>query len=595
MQVNKRGLRDIFTSTITYVVPLFQRPYVWERDQNWEPFWESIESVADSILNGRSRQHFLGAVVLEQISTATGEMPQRQIIDGQQRFTTLQIFLSAFHSVCESMPQAEGYTNELDRYIWNTGLRTGRRDSDRFKVWPTNSDRAVFQQVLAGSDAATSRMGEAKIYFTSTIRQWLADNEASGFTLERCLEALFAAIDERLFVAVLDLEKDDDSLEIFETLNALGTPLLASDLIKNYSLRAAQKLNLDIDQLYHSYFEEFETHKVYWSKDISVGRFKRKKIDVFYQYYLGLKLCDDVIHEDLFRRFKEYLGLVIEGDDSPEEKAQKLQAEFREIKAYADLYERLENLPHGDPSRRFLDLLEGLETTTFMPVILLAHGTCPDRSRIHAIESSIASFLMRRMIVRATSKSYNRLVIDLLSRLIKAPEGIGEIPALLLAETSESTRWPEDHEVAKAFMDAPLYIQLKRNRLRITLERIDEQLNDPRAASVTITGDLQIEHLLPQAWKGYWPLPAESNPVTAEPIRNTLLHTIGNLTLLTGKLNESISNGAWDMKRPEILKHNSINLNREFQDDNFATWDENKIKLRSERLAKLFCRAFPRG
>lgn len=81
----------------------------------------------------------------------------------------------------------------------------------------------------------------------------------------------------------------------------------------------------------------------------------------------------------------------------------------------------------------------------------------------------------------------------------------------------------------------------------------------------------------------------------AEPIRNTLLHTIGNLTLLTGKLNESISNGAWDMKRPEILKHNSINLNREFQDDNFATWDENKIKLRSERLAKLFCRAFPRG
>lgn len=134
MQVNKRGLRDIFTSTITYVVPLFQRPYVWERDQNWEPFWESIESVADAILCGRSRQHFLGAVVLEQIQTATGEMSQRQIIDGQQRFTTLQIFLSAFRSVCASIPTADAYVTELDHYIWNTGIRTGRRESDKYKV-----------------------------------------------------------------------------------------------------------------------------------------------------------------------------------------------------------------------------------------------------------------------------------------------------------------------------------------------------------------------------------------------------------------------------------------------------------------------------
>lgn len=591
MQVSKRSLQDIFKRDVTYVVPLFQRPYVWEREKNWEPLWESLSGVADAVLEHRSRQHFLGAAVLEQVETLTGEMPQRQIIDGQQRFTTLQLFLFAFQTVCKGISGADRHVEEISSYLKNTGLKAGKRESDPFKVWPTNSDRDAYKAVLNEEPIEGSRMADAVEYFKIAIRIWIDDCANDGHTAMQAVESLFAAVDERLFLAILDLEKDDDSLEIFETLNALGTPLLASDLIKNYSLRIASKFALDTESLYESYFKDFEMHKKFWSQDVTIGRFKRKKIDVFYQYFLGLKLKADIVHEELFRKFKEFLESEIEGGSNP---GQQLVEALKEIREYADLYQELENLPGDHPSRRFLDLMENLETTTFMPVVLYAHHSGADLKTISRLESSIESYLMRRLVIRVTSKGYNRLVTELLSKVQGNGQGVEIIPQLLSSGQSESTRWPSNEEIEKAFLELPLYKILRRSRMRVILEYIDAQMDSPKMAPVRIDGKLQIEHLMPQSWFNHWELPPDSEPTKAELERNMLINTIGNLTLISGSLNSSISNGPWSHKRIEILKYNSINMNREFHDPKYEDWDEGAIKARSRRLAKLFCKAFPR-
>jgi len=597
MLVSKRGLRDIFTTSITYVVPLFQRPYVWERDANWEPLWESIESVADAVLEKRNRHHFLGAVVLEQLETATGDMSQRQVIDGQQRLTTLQLFLAAFRSYCVDRPELADYVAELDTYTRNRGVRADRKESDRYKVWPTNSDRALFKTAMAESfspSSSQSLMEEAREWFRGAISEWFDDCAERGIASPEAVAALFAAIDERIFLAVLDLDRDDDSLEIFETLNALGTPLLASDLIKNYSLRMAISLGLDIEMLFDTYFRPFEQEKAFWNKEVSVGRFKRKKIDVFYQYFLGLVLKDDIVHEDLFGRFREYVETMLASENESKAKGESLVRCLKDIRAYADLYFTLEHLPADQPSRKFLDLLERLETTTFMPIVLLTHHATNDATLIHAIEDSIASYLMRRMVIRETTKSYNRLVSEILGKVGYSETGLRDIPALLMAQTAASNRWPADDEVQSAFVSLPLYKVLKRSRLQILLERIDEGLNDHLAANVQIQGSLQIEHLMPQAWKDHWQLPADKEPAAAERERERIIHTIGNLTLITGPLNASISNGAWSGKRRSILAHNAINMNREFQGESYSVWDESKIEQRSMALAEVFCRQFAR-
>ena len=101
MEAYPRTLDEIFGPTIHLRAPLFQRPYVWKRDANWVPLWSVIRGAAELRLQQNvGRPHFLGAIVLNQLSTPTGGISAREIIDGQQRLTTLQICLVALRDLC---------------------------------------------------------------------------------------------------------------------------------------------------------------------------------------------------------------------------------------------------------------------------------------------------------------------------------------------------------------------------------------------------------------------------------------------------------------------------------------------------------------
>ena len=90
MDAASMTLRELFGPDRRLVVPVFQRPYVWTEDRNWRPLWEDVTALVRRRLAGDEvHPHFLGAVVLDQLPTPTGAMPARQVIDGQQRLTTL--------------------------------------------------------------------------------------------------------------------------------------------------------------------------------------------------------------------------------------------------------------------------------------------------------------------------------------------------------------------------------------------------------------------------------------------------------------------------------------------------------------------------
>lgn len=102
MDARKLTLENIFDPTVRLEAPLFQRPYVWNEKSNWQPLWEAIEQIAKKRFEGiEARPHFLGAVVLDQLKTPTGSVHARQIIDGQQRLTTLQVALAAIRDICK--------------------------------------------------------------------------------------------------------------------------------------------------------------------------------------------------------------------------------------------------------------------------------------------------------------------------------------------------------------------------------------------------------------------------------------------------------------------------------------------------------------
>src|SRR5713226_2389258 len=102
MKANAAPLLAIFEPKRRLEVPLFQRQYVWSRDKHWDPLWEDLKRKFTDSLEGRKDGpvHFLGAMVLDQQLTPTTHVDRRQVIDGQQRLTTLQIILAAFRDFC---------------------------------------------------------------------------------------------------------------------------------------------------------------------------------------------------------------------------------------------------------------------------------------------------------------------------------------------------------------------------------------------------------------------------------------------------------------------------------------------------------------
>ena len=209
----------------------------------------------------------------------------------------------------------------------------------------------------------------------------------------------------------------------------------------------------------------------------------------------------------------------------------------------------------------------------------------------------LESFLVRRMICGLTSKNYNRLFID----LIKASRREGRIHEsgvidFFLRGTGDSVRFPDDTEFWNAWSTYGVYGWLAQYKIRAVLSALDEALSHRKSEQISLPADLQIEHVMPQEWKENWPLELinpddKQEELDATETRNSVIQTLGNLTLINGSLNSSISNGSWQVKRPELLKFSRLNLTRYFHD--VASWDEAAIKRRSEFLFERACSLWP--
>lgn len=123
MQPTTQTIHEIFEKERCYTVPLFQRAYVWTLEDQWEPLWEDIERQARSCLIAlkENRQvttsHFLGAVVFNVAKVFGRGLARAEVIDGQQRLTTLQIFLAALRDFAKAAD--DGVADDAGRLTFN--------------------------------------------------------------------------------------------------------------------------------------------------------------------------------------------------------------------------------------------------------------------------------------------------------------------------------------------------------------------------------------------------------------------------------------------------------------------------------------------
>lgn len=634
MDAKARDLNRIFDGTVSFQIPLFQRPYVWSRERNWEPLWEDIQGLLEyELLFGRHRKHFLGAVVLEQLNNVAGSIETHQVIDGQQRFTTLQLLMLAARDLANSLDSEKHY-DRFNDLVTNKASKVDY-DHEKYKVWPTNRDRTAFKALHeagaiekaleseltpnalfpreADAESANGKLAEGYLFFFEKLRRWLltkpdeGDQQKESHPEER-LDALWKVISGGLQVVVINLDKEDESQVIFETLNARGTQLLPADLVKNYLFRKAQAEEQDIDDLYRRYWAAFDDD--FWREEVTQGRAKRPRIDLFLQHYLTLMMREEIRPAHLFESFKEYVEDQQELAHLPKESQPEkpnlsimpvtTEEQLQALARYSRAFKTFAQPPEHSRLAVFLGRLQAVDTATVYPLLLLASDQLlPDRQdEFDRFLTVLESFLVRRMVCCLTPKNYNRLFLDVIKTLDRQGKlDADSLKAVLQSNEGESVRFPSDDEFEESILDLPLYQYLAQYKVRAVLEAIDQALSDRKSEQLELPKGLTIEHIMPVKWELNWPIPEEHEGDPEAKIkfaqkRSRIIHTLGNLTLITDSLNPSLSNAGWREKRPELAKYSKLNLNRYFYpvhdgEDELEEWDEEAIQKRGEVIVGL--------
>jgi hypothetical protein len=598
----------IFGYHIRYVVPLFQRPYVWKLEDQWQPLWEDVRTVAERVLDAPAGYgatpvppHFLGAIVLDQQSIPAGFIAVRHVVDGQQRLTTLQLLLDAAQDVVERHGAA--MDAQALRVLVLNDPQIAQHSDEVFKVWPTDRDQAAFRaamdnDVTVPSELRSSRIAQAHTFFVKQITEW-AEVEGDPDKATARLNALVRTLRDHLKVVVIDLEPGDNAQVIFETLNHRGSPLLAADLVKNFVFQLAQSQNADVEKLYRDHWAPLDND--YWRVPITLGRRLRPRIDVFLNYWLTMKLHREVPTDRVFSEFREHVLAA-----QPE-----IPDLLAELAADAKVYEQMEKLsPTTVEGTFYYRVIKALDSSAVGPFLLWVlrwdETTMPAEQRHRAL-SALESWMIRRALCRATAKDVNRLVVELLRAMHKAgPAAAGDAVETLLAEQRADSRyWPDDATLRTVLRDAPIYKSFTRPRLRMVLEAIEDSLRGPMGESQLCPRNLTVEHVMPQGWREHWSGDIAGDSV-AELRRDAVVHVLGNLTLVNQKLNPAMSNRPWTAqetgarglgdqgKRDYLLQHSQLTLNAQLVAGHVDTWSEDGIQIRTDTLINCIAKIWSR-
>lgn len=628
MQADDHPVEVILSEGRRFMVPLYQRKYQWH-DTQLIPFWDDVEAKAVEVLEDESRfQHYMGALILAPIGEAAqiGVTPRVQIVDGQQRLTTFQLFLAALREVA----RRHGCTDVVDHvrdYLFN---KLKSKDSDaltRFKLTPTPADQAIFHDLIE-LDYPTIRSRYQRYYWGGRVpkntpvralraydefyrridhfaqfgsaEMSLDDDEGDGTTtisdetdtteaLQARLEALLKALLNRMKLVVITLGEDDDAQVIFETLNSKGEPLLAMDLVRNNIFYRAEKERAEVEALYSQLWDPFD--HPWWKEPAPFARPTRPRIDHFLTHVLAAETGQNISMRELYA---EYRAVMV---PRGRPRFEKVEDELRILGRYAPVYETLEGrLTEDRDLHWFGRKLAAWQVTTAYPLAMQISTADMPTEEKQQLYKLIYSYIVRRALCGLTAKNLNRVFQSLSQFFLETGPSVTRLTSYFAERGGNSTRFPGDNEFRQSILAKPAYSLAPQTRIKDILWELEEASRTRFSERTAMPDGLWTEHVLPVSWTEEWPFAdgefvGRSSEDQRAERRNRMLHTLGNLTLLTGGLNIGASNKSFSEKREKLKQHSGLFLNRWFLERN--SWDESAILERGEALSSMAISIWP--
>jgi hypothetical protein len=545
-----KTFRELFASGISYCVPRFQRDYSWTSDE-WDDLWRDVE---DLLSEGGEPAHYMGYLVLQ-----TRDNRNFDIIDGQQRLTTLSLLvlavLNTLNALIEAKHEPEANQKRLEQFratyigdldpvtlVARPRLTLNRNNDDLYKDYLV----ALRPRATSGLRASEKALKKSFDWFAGKVRERLFA-AGSGAECARFLEDL----SDKLFFTVITVNDELNAFKVFETLNARGVRLSPTDLLKNYLFSIVHKEG--------KHEAEIDALERRWQAVI-----QRLGADSFPDFLRAhwnsrRKL---VRHAELFKTIRAA---------TPDRAAvfsllQRLEAD---VDTYAALNDPENPLWEGEQRSLIADL-RMFAIRQHWPFLLAARRAFDNEGFTQVLKACVA-VAFRYNVIGNLQTNEQETVFNQAAQALSGIKPEEKLTTPLEAIRALSRIYVSDDNFRSAFAEKMLQTTAPRNKkiVRYILFKLERHvsLQDYDADSALYT----LEHVLPinpaeNTWTQFDERQAED-----------MTYRLGNMTMLKAGPNRALGNASFDEKKA-ALAESEFTVTRRIAEEN-ENWTP-------ERLAK---------
>lgn len=542
-----------------YVIPVYQRNYTWNKNKHVKQILSDVKA----LLKNDKDSHFLGTIVY---AVKDGhEITEREIVDGQQRLTTVFLMLYALKNIALEISKPDEAGRITEEYLENKYVN----DKYKLRLKPLVSDDDVYQKIAEGLEInLEEKVLESKVYINycyikEEFKKWILEDHYDITSIRKAID--------KLKIVYIKIDEEDDAQSIFESINSTGETLTPADLIRNFVLM--KKKNDEQERYYKDYWLVLER---YMKED-------SKKIAEFLRFFLAAKSYNLCNQNAVYDSFKQYWKASELDEDI------RLQEIVKFAKYYYILY--LSEETEINLAKQTIQELRKIKSNMPAPFLIkimeLKEDNIITETQLEDIISIINIYLVRRHMMKLDTSDITRYFPQLLRNVINLCEQYGYenivdiVKKCLINDNRQKSAYMPDDKQLRAYLWTANAYALTHTRM--ILDKI-EHLNNTAPVDLS---KLNIEHIMPQTPNEYWIKYTNGDRQEYD----MQINRIGNLTLVSKIDNSAMGNSTFEKKKKVLEDTLHINMNKEIYEK--EKWSVEEIDNRTNKLIDLFIKAYP--
>ena len=607
-QNNRKSVGEWLSRPFVWRIPVYQRHYAWDLESEIKSghtgpihlFWETIEEQTLSRLQDKkTRPHYLGAVLVDNKTErgATDGITRYDVVDGQQRLTTIQIAMLALGKVAENYYLHEEIKAESKKYLFFD------EENKRSRLEPFNFDNKQFQALLFDifpgvimdfgingvpeKNARKSKIVSTFQFFRNKYTNFL-EEVTKTHKPHKAIHTILNVLVQGFDIVLIVMDEQDNPQQVFESLNNYSKPLNTFDLIRNKIFYRASEEDEGLDIKYFRTHTWQQLEDPYWEESSE----RRRNGTPHIQAYVAKMLVANMgkrVHfnrNEIFNAYKKFTGNI-----------KSSKEEIEALVQYADAYRYLDGKTDQNPIGPDISfgvfMYREWKNRDFYPVMFSIIGSTASVAEKQNMLQLMESYIIRRNVCEPRHAIDNRqLTAMAICEKLHNQFDYANLDSLLKKGQKDIPVLPDDDRVQYGcvrnwFYGSPVQ--------QYIFQMIEESLHDQKMERIKVEdGILTVDHILPKGWlkneKWRNMILGESGG-DIDAFRTELsIDSIGNLTLMSNTKNEEKANLHFDEIK-HLLASSTVKLNQGLAKE--SEWNLDKIRERSKWIAEKICEIWP--